>query len=140
MTSKRENILAAFATALASASGVSGRVYRSRAEALRREESPAIVIEWLTDLPTEPNTSQMDWNLTVRVVIITRGDIPDQLADPVAISVYSLLMADRTLGGKTLDLLPGEQRMDIIEGDKTVGVLQGLWVAKYRTSQNALDS
>lgn len=140
MTSKREDILAAVATILAGTSGVGGRIYRSRAEALRREESPAVVIEFVSDIPNYDNLNFMNWVLTFRVIIVTRGDIPDQLADPVAVSVYNLLMADRDLGGKVMDLLPGEQRMDIIEGDKPIGVLQGLWIAKHRTSQNALDA
>lgn len=140
MTSKREDILAAVATTLGSVSGVGGRVYRSRAEALSRAESPAVVVEFASDNPNYDDLSIMDWVLTFRVIIITRGDIPDQLADPIAVSVYNLLMADRTLAGKVMDLLPGEQRMDIIEGDKPIGVLQGLWIAKHRTSQNALDA
>ena len=45
MTTKRENILARIKTVLDSTSGVSSRVYRSRAVALQRNELPAVVIE-----------------------------------------------------------------------------------------------
>lgn len=138
MTSKREDILAAVATILDGTAGAT--VYRSRAEAIRREESPALVVEFVSDTPDYDNLSIMNWALTFRVSIVVRGAVPDQLADPIAVSAYNLLMADRTLGGKVMDLLPGEQRFDIIEGDKTVGVLQGLWIAKHRTAQNALDA
>lgn len=138
MTSKRENILAAVATILDNVP--SATFYRSRAEAMRREEGICVVLEFVSDIPNYDNLSIMDWLLTFRVIIITRGDTPDLLADPAAVSVYNLLMADRGLGGKTQDLLPGEQRMDIISGDKPVGVLQGLWIAKHRTSQNLLDA
>jgi hypothetical protein len=79
MTTKRENILAAVRTALTGTTGVSTRIYRSRVEPLARSESPAIVVEPVSDTAAQ-NTAlpTLDWSLTVRVAIIVRGDIPDQ--------------------------------------------------------------
>lgn len=140
MTSKREDILDAVQTILANTSGVSGRVYRGRPYPARLAESPCIFLSWVNDNPAYDNLSIMDWTLQLKITIITRGEEADELADPIAVSVYNLLMADRQLGGKVMDVLPGEQRMDIIEGDKPVGALTGTWFVKHRTGQNTLDA
>jgi hypothetical protein len=80
MTTKRESILAAIRTALTGTTGVSTRIYRSRVEPLTRGESPAIVVEPVSDT-AEQNTAlpTLDWNLTVRVAVIVRGPCPISL-------------------------------------------------------------
>ena len=135
MTSKRESILTAIASALASTSGVSGRVYRSRVEPLARAESPAIVIEPVSDR-AEQNTSlpTLDWSMTVRVVVITRGNLPDQLADPIIESAHSKIMADLTLGGYAIDVQPLGVDFDLREGDQPSGVISLEYLVRYRTS------
>ena len=52
MASKREQIIAALKTTLAGTTGVSTRIYRSRIEPITNGESPAIVIEPVTDEPS----------------------------------------------------------------------------------------
>jgi len=47
--SKREQILARIVTTLAGTSGVGSRIYRSRVEPLARGESPAIIVEPISD-------------------------------------------------------------------------------------------
>ena len=73
MTTKRESILAAVKTALTGTAGVGTRIYRSRVDPLSRGESPAIIIEPVSDTP-EQNTSlpTLDWTLRIRVVVIER--------------------------------------------------------------------
>ncbi len=73
MTSKRESILADIASSLAGTVQVGARIYRSRVEPLARGESPAIVVEPISDT-AEQNTSlpTLDWSLTVRVSVIVR--------------------------------------------------------------------
>ena len=97
MTTKRESILAAIATALVGTTGVSTRIYRSRVEPITRGESPAIVIEPISD-SAQQNTAlpTLDWSLVVRVAVIVRGNIPDQLADPTVESLHTKMMADAT--------------------------------------------
>ena len=82
MTTKRENILAAIKTALTGTTGVGTRIYRSRVEPMSRNESPAIIIEPVSDTPVQ-NTSlpTLDWTLRVRIVVIERGNVPEQAAD-----------------------------------------------------------
>lgn len=134
MTTKRESILAAIETILEGVPGVaSGAVYRSRVSALSRQESPAIVIEPVDDVPEYDNLTFMKWTLYVRISVIVRGAIPDQLADPIVENIYSLLMADRNLGGKTFDILPAGTYFDMINGDQPIGVIENRFTITYRT-------
>ena len=135
MTTRRETILAAIASTLAGTTGVSTRIYRSRVEPLTRGESPALVIEpisdsaeQLTSLPT------LDWSLTVRIAVIVRGNIPDQLADPTIESLHSKLMADLTLGGYAIDIQPQGVNFEMVEADQPAGVISCDYLVRYRTS------
>ena len=114
MTTKRETILAAIRTALTGTTGVSTRIYRSMVEPLTRQESPAIVVEPVSD-SAEQNTAlpTLDWSLTVRVAIIVRGDIPDQVADPIIESAHAKIMADLSLGGYAIDVQPISVTFDL---------------------------
>lgn len=135
MTTRRETILAAVRTALTGTTGVSTRIYRSRVEPLARGESPAIVIEPVND-QAEQNTSlpTLDWSLTVRVSVIVRGAIPDQLADPIIESLHSQLMADLTLGGVAMDIRPQAVNFELVEADQPAGVIGCDYLIRYRTA------
>ena len=135
MTTRRETILAAVRTALTGTTGVSTRIYRSRVEPLSRGESPAIVVEPVSDT-AEQNTSlpTLDWSLTVRVAVIVRGAIPDQVADPIVESLHSRLMADLTLGGYAIDIQPQGVNFEMVEADQPAGVISCDYLIRYRTS------
>ena len=139
MTTKREQILTAIASALASTAGVNGRVYRSRVTAMQRAESPAIVIEPISDTPTQ-NTSlpTLDWKMRVRIIIIIRGDIPDRLADPVIESMHSKMIADLTLGGYAIDVQPDEVTFNMLDADQPAGVIYNDYIVQYRTTVASL--
>lgn len=134
MTTKREQILSAIVTTLAGTTGVSTRIYRSRVEPLARAESPAIVVEPITDQPQQ-NTSlpTLDWSLTVRVAVIVRGTVPDQQADATVESLHSKLMADLTLGGYAIDVQPSLVNFEMVEADQPAGVISCDYVVRYRT-------
>jgi len=139
MTTKREQVLSAIATALATTAGVNGRVYRSRVTAMQRAESPSIVIEPITDTPTQ-NTSlpKLDWSMRVRVTVITRGNIPDQIADPVIESMHSKIVADLTLGGLAIDVQPSEVTFNMLDADQPAGVIFNDYIVQYRTTVASL--
>jgi len=134
MTTKREQILGAIATALAGTTGVSTRIYRSRVEAVARGESPAIVIEPLTDTPAQ-NTSlpTLDWTLRVRISVIVRAAVPDTTADATIESLHSKLMADLTLGGYAIDVQPAQTTFNFFEADQPAGVIFCEYEVRYRT-------
>lgn len=134
MATKRETILAAIRTALTGTTGVSTRIYRSRVEPLARGELPAIVIEPVGD-NAEQNTSlpTLDWTLTVRISVIVRGDIPDQVADATVQDMHAKLMADLTLGGNAYDVQPVSVSFDLVEADQPSGVIGCDYAVRYRT-------
>ena len=134
MTTKRENILAAIKTALADTTGVGTRIYRSRVEPLSRGESPAIVIEPISDTP-EQNTSMptLDWTLRVRIVVIERATIPDQAADDTIESLHSKIMSDLTLGGHAIDVQPAQTSFQLLEADQPAGVIFCEYEIRYRS-------
>jgi len=134
MTTKRENILAAIKTALTGTTGVGTRIYRSRVEPMSRNESPAIIIEPVSDTPVQ-NTSlpTLDWTLRVRIVVIERGTVPDQAADDTIQSLHSKLMADLTLGGYAIDVEPAQTSFQLLEADQPAGIIFCEFEIRYRT-------
>ena len=140
MTTRREIILTAIRTALTGTTGVGARIYRSRVEPMARQESPAIVIEPINDT-SEQNTSlpKLDWSLTVRVAVIVRGNIPDQLADPIVEDMHSKLMADLTLGGNAIDIQPQSVNFEMVEADQPAGVISCDYLVRYRTAVESLS-
>lgn len=132
---RRETILAAIRTQLTNTTGVGTRIYRSRVEPMARAESPAIVVEPVNDT-AEQNTSlpTLDWSLTVRVAVIVRGNIPDQLADPIVEDLHSKLMADLTLGGYAIDIQPQSVNFEMVDADQPAGVISCDYLVRYRTS------
>lgn len=134
MTTKREQVLTAIRTALTGTVGVGTRIYRSRVEPLARQESPAIVIEPITD-QAQQNTAlpTLDWSLTVRIAVIVRGNIPDQLADATVSSMHTKLMTDLTLGGVAYDVQPSLVNFELVEADQPAGVISCDYVVRYRT-------
>lgn len=135
MTTRRENILSNIVTTLAGTTGVGTRIYRSRVEALARAESPAIVVEPISDTAQE-NTSlpTLDWSLTVRIAVIVRGIAPDQLADATIESLHGKVMADLTQGGYAMDTIPQAVNWELTEADQPAGVVMCDYVVRYRTS------
>ena len=134
MTTKRESILAAVKTALTGTAGVGTRIYRSRVDPLSRGESPAIIIEPVSDTP-EQNTSlpTLDWTLRIRVVVIERSNVPDQAADDTIEDMHSKLMSDLTLGGKAIDIQPAQTSFQLLEADQPAGVIFCEYEIRYRS-------
>ncbi len=134
MTTKRENILAAITTALSGTTGVGTRIYRSRVEPMSRNESPAIIIEPVSDTPVQ-NTSlpTLDWTLRVRIAVIERGTVPDQAADDTIESLHSKMMADLTLGGYAIDVQPAQTSFQLLEADQPAGIIFCEFEIRYRT-------
>jgi hypothetical protein len=93
------------------------------------------VIEPISDT-AEQNTSlpKLDWSLTVRVAVIVRGNVPDQLADPIVEDMHSKLLADLTLGGVAMDVQPVGVNFEMVEADQPAGVISCDYLVRYRTS------
>ena len=140
MTTKRESILAAIRTTLTDTTGVGTRIYRSRVEAFARSECPALVIEPISDeASVDTSLPTYTWRLGVRVMVIVRGNIPDQLADPIVQSLHSKLTADLTLGGYAMDIVPSSVGFELVEGDQPTGVVMCDYRVLYRTTVSDLS-
>ena len=134
MTTKREQILARLLTNLANTTGVSTRIYRSRVVPLSRAESPAIVLEPVSDT-VEQNTSlpTLDHTLTVKISVIARGDIPDNVADPIVESLHAKIMSDLTVNNLAIDVQPSDTSFELLDADQPGGVISCDYLVRYRT-------
>jgi hypothetical protein len=134
MTTHRESILARIRTNLTGTTGVSTRIYRSRVEPLQRGELPAIVVEPISDVCQQLTAlPTLDWTMTVRIAVIVRGDVPDQVADPIIESLHAKIMADLTCNGFAYDVQPVSVSFDLQEADQPSGVISCDFAVKYRT-------
>ena len=137
-TSVREGILAQMATLLAGTDGVTGSVYRSRPAALATQELPALLVEPINESSSYSTLNYLDWTLQVRVAVVLRGDAPDQLADPILVSLHSLLMTDRSLGNRANDISPVSVDYRFADGDQAIAVIESIYSVSYRTKQDDL--
>jgi len=142
MASKREQILAALKTTLAGTTGVSTRIYRSRIEPITNGESPALVIEPVTDEPSINSSSylKIDWTLRIRIVVIVRGTIPDKVGDPTVESLFTKVLNDPTVGGLAKDIRPATQTFEVLEADQPAGLITCEFEIDYRSSYNSLST
>lgn len=139
MSSRREQILAHIATTLGSTAGIT-TVYRSRMEAFSRDEAPAMVVEPIGDNGRQYSTCKLDWTLQVAVVVHTRGAVSDTLADPIIVSAHSLLMADRTLGGLAIDIMPTATDWQRDKADLASLWMLNTYEVRYRTAAADLEA
>ncbi len=138
MASKREQILAALKTQLATLTGVS--VYRSRLTAATREEGLVIVLSWDTDTVEKRSNALLDWQLSLRVAVIARGAVPDSVADSTAVAAHAKVMEDENLGGLCLGIEPLVQELEMAEADQDAGMITLRYLIRYRTHRKTLDS
>ena len=143
----REQILAYIATTvLPGTVQVGSRIYRSRAQAYSRSEAPAITVSPGEDNPVNaPRTTgaslgRLDQVLPVLIEIYIRGDVPDQLADPIGVDVHARMMADRTLGGLAHDVQPDGWRPEYEQADATAGWIGHKFLIRYRTRDDAINA
>ena len=118
---------------------VGQRIYRSRAQAMSRNEAPAIIVSPGNDDPfnaprtTGASMGRLDQTLAVLIEVYVRGDIPDQLADPIGVQIHQRMMADRTMGGLAKDVQPDGWRPQYEAADLTAGWFGFQFLVKYRT-------
>lgn len=138
---KREAILEALMTVLGTLGSVSSTsVFRSRVTAFLRAEAPAVMLTWQRDQPDQVTLPYLDWSLQFKVSVLTRGAMPDSMADSIVAEVHQKLMADISLGGRLIDLQPGSADFQSIESDADAGVISSTFVAIYRTQLQNLES
>lgn len=138
MNTLRELIMQAIEARLATVAAVSGRVYRSRDDALSREEAPAIVVEWESESPETNDTWFTEKKLTVVVGVYARAVEPDKAADPITADVHQALMVEPTLGGLAIDISEDGTSLELDEADMTAAFVNMRFVVWYRHARNNL--
>ena len=76
----------------------------------------------------------------VRVVVIARGNVPDNVADPTIESLHTKMVIDPTLGGLALDVRPSSTSFEFLEADQPAGVIMCEYEVDYRSAYNNLSS
>lgn len=139
MTTRRESILDAIATAM---NGVAGATaYRSRVEPISRNQSPAVIVEPVSDQADVPDVvGRINWRLTVRVTVYVRANVPDQAADSIIQSLYALILADPSIGGRALDTKPVSVNFEMLEADTPAGVVTSDFEVLYQTSYSDMST
>ena len=142
MATKRERILAALKTNLANTVGVGTRIYRSRPEAFSKAETPAIVLEPISDTPQDTSSfnNSVTWEFRIRISVIVRGEVPDNVADPTIESLHTKVLNDPSLGGLAFDVRPSTTSFEILEADQPAGVISCEFDIEYRTGYNSLTT
>jgi hypothetical protein len=137
MNTWRESILAAVMARLVAAGVAGGHVYRSRTEALTRDELPAVVVR-----PGGETVDNANRQLAIRrfeVLIDTHARstptvTADQAADPVIASIHLALMAEQTLGGVIARLAEEETvAPELVDADESAVLIQTRYTAIYST-------
>ncbi len=145
MTAKFDQILDAIQDILLPTSGVSARANRSIVYPSRREALPAIRITPQSNNPTFNAVGVCDWELTVAVSILNLGgdedaEPADKVAAPIIADAYARLMADRTLGGLAIDVMPSGQSFRFADGDLPLLATVCTFTVTYRTQQESMEA
>ena len=138
MTSKSEQILAGAKTILDA--GLTGSaaatVYRDRAEAVARNETPAVVIDWDTQSDSATSHKTLTTTMQLEVDIMISGSPLTLLADPIWVKAHELLMAESTgvpsLPG-VIGIIPTGRQAERVSGE--IGILRCSYAVSYQTFQ-----
>lgn len=137
MASIREQIVQKIVAVL-EAGNIGAPVDRSRTEAVSRGQSPRVIVLPGADMARQSSVPFLDWVLAVHVVVYVRGAEPDSLADPIITAAHAALMADESLGGLAMTILPAAVHFELADSDAAVCVATCEYRIQYRTSQQDL--
>lgn len=138
--SKREQIIQRVVTVLTPTTGVGGRVYRSDPEATPRDLIPCINVGWTVEQASPDTVPQLERTLTVIVSVLTRGDAPDALADPIITDAHARIMADPTMQGLAIDTKLDGASFEVVSADQSAGKLTHEYSIKFRHSYANMNS
>lgn len=138
MISIREQIVARMAAALSGTLPNALPVYRSREQAFARGDLPAVVVK-----PADEETQAIAESLEIsrfnaHVEIIVRGDVWDNLADPIIVAAHALLLGDAQLAALVSKLRRTSAKWEAHEADQTAGVLTQTYHLIYHHDTNQL--
>lgn len=134
MNTWRETILEAVKNRLISADVASGNVYRSRVEAFRRDELPAVIVKPGPERVENTSRGIAMRRFGIHIEVHARGNPAESYADVVLAAAHSALMADQTLGDVIVRLLEEETlEPSYADGDEAAISIITTYVAIYPT-------
>lgn len=139
-TSKREAIMLRLVAVLGPTTGISGRVFRAVPEGASRDDIPCINLDWSAEQPSPETVPMLERTLTVNVSVLTRGDTPDALADPIVADAHSRIMADATLNGLAIDTRLESASFEVVSADQSAGKLTHEYSIKFRHSYSDMTT
>ena len=101
---------------------------------------PAIIIEPVSDQPSEAFINKLQWSLRVRVTVLVRAGVPDDASDTYSQQVHDLIMTDTSINGYALDIDPDRVDFSLYEADVPLGVVSMDYLVKYRSDRVDLTS
>ncbi len=134
MASVREQIIEKMVTLL-NAGTIGAQVYRSRTDPISRGQSPAVVISPVADQAQQVSVPYLDWSLVVHIVVYVRGAAPDTAADPIVVAINKALLADMTLGGVAMTILPVSTHFAFSDTDAELCAATCEYKIEYRTNE-----
>lgn len=120
--STAETLLAALQAALAAA-GIGASVERSRVVAIDRPELPAVVIKPKAEESVPFGTGMLRCVLTVGIEVHTRGDVPDQLADPIASAIDAAIRGSAAVSALAAKCFRSAKAWEFADADQAAGQL-----------------
>ena len=72
--------------------------------------------------------------------MIVRGDVPDEVADPIVESLHSKMTSDLTLNGHAIDVQTLGVEFALMDADQPSGVIGCNYLVRYRTETNDLTT
>ncbi len=139
----RENILEQIKTTIAAVTSpvnLSNKVARSLRVALGRSEVPFVIVEPVIDTPNNETIARLTWKLNVRLSVIIRGDVADQVADPIIESIHAAVMADVTLGNLAMGIDVGPVNFELLESDGGGGIITMNYIVSYQTKVESMST
>lgn len=138
MSSVRENILVYIAAQVAAVTGVT--VYRSREAAVSRAEGVVIILKPIEEAVAKMANEVAMRELTVSLVLVLRGVVPDTTADPYLVQITNLIQTDTTLGGLAARCVEKTTRWDMEMADISALVVELTFIVKYITQTGSLNT
>lgn len=121
-----------------------GRVHENRELQLATGVDSQVHVNFRGSRPTDMviyTGHPREWMTEIELVFLARksgGEEASDVADALWAEAYGRVMADQSLGGLAMDLLPGEVIVDDAEADTSLCRLTWTVTVQHRTSNNSL--
>ncbi len=131
MSSIREQILSTIVTVLNGATVAGSNIFRERETPISRDMVPAIVVTPEEETDRLINQLCNECTLMVSIGIYTRGDPADQIADPIATAMHTILMTNHSILALVIQVKKNSSKWEQHEADQTAGVLTMSYQFRY---------